>query len=161
MAGKSLKFSTGAEAINSIANLTLVMENGEQLTFSMADETEVPEDLDQCFKYYQKAAAQQAFWQYQTERMLHTVRFFETGLAKAEGDASVRLRDKLQDERPDELIAESAVNHAAACHPEIVKLKNSLNQLRLTYGLVKSVSDAVRRRSEVLKTCVEQFARTL
>lgn len=150
----------GGNALASVAAIELVLDNGEDYTLDVDKETLIPEDLDHVMAASIYAPGRLAFIGGQVERALFNVRVAEANLSKLEGDVNRQARLKIEADRDGEMVAENAVQAAVDCRKDVVASRLRLAELRLHYGLLRSLHEAASHRVWIMTRLLDQVAKS-
>jgi len=148
-----------ADVLADVEAIEVRLENGETVSFNMADELHIPAEAGALAKAARKTAAQVAFWNYQTERALKRVRSAEIKLARDEGKQWLVYR-KYHMEEECETPAQGTLRARVDYDRSLWTFRVALQARRKEYGVVRSMRDAVNHRSNMVRTLIGKYEPT-
>jgi len=151
-----LKRNHGEAFLSKCKEITIRLDNGEEVEFNVADELRIPSDPDLLLQAARKAPARVAFWAYQAERALGAVRKLEIRLAQVEGEYDLKYRGAIDDSPL--VLTEKVVKAHLDLDTSVRRVRVSLNRVRMQKGLIFAIAGAVEHRCYVLRKLVAQPA---
>lgn len=142
--------------LNNVDAISIRLDNGEVVELVIADEVEIPTDIDELVSAGRKSAAKLAFWSYQAERALEDVRRCEQKLATTEGRHYDLYRLFFTDEAgvdPTEGMIRAKIDQDT----QVRQSRLALRRRRREYGLLRAVRDAVDRRDSMLRALLHRY----
>lgn len=151
-AARNPKF--GEEALSEIEALTLRLDSGKVVTFTIADQLRIPSNPVEIIKEAKQAPARLAFWRAQAARAAQRARDLERryNYTVASYDLTHRVANNDADGEYTERLVRSQVDVTR----EVVQALQKLNRAKEQAELLKSVADAVEHRTYVLRTLVRR-----
>ncbi len=150
------KGSRGEDYLGSVKALTLTLEDGTTHDFDLDREIEIPDDPREVWRQLVKAPARFAFWAYQTERALKSVREREQLLDTQTGKIDLIFRQAYLDKwlgKGGEF-TETTIKSQVATDREVIMSRKSLDAARYQHGLLRAVKEAVGQRIFILQSLV-------
>jgi len=150
------KLRRATEVLRDTEALQLKLEDGSVETFSMAEELEIPTDLEDLAHAAREAPAQLAFWGYQTERMLVRLRKAEGMLDEKEAKSYLIYRafyEKEQCTDPTEAMIQARLSQDAT----IRTFRIALRSRKKEYGAVRAMRDAVNHRVSMVRMLIGKY----
>jgi hypothetical protein len=142
------------EFLRDVEEVTVVLDSGKQVSFSMEDELCIPGDPEHFAQEVRRAAARLAFWSYQVERSLRTVRRLEARLTEQEGLYTMAMRQKMKDDSERDgstvYVSDATLRAAVANVDQVKEVRRSLDRARNDMGVLRSVRDAHQVRCKML-----------
>lgn len=134
------------------------MENGEQVTTSIAAELEIPDGPREREREAARAPARFAFWAYQTERALAALRLAERRVEEAEAVEYQMARSWIAEHTTVEVPTEANVRTRMLLVQSgpLKTLKDSLAEAQVRYGVLRALRDASEHRSHALRRLTAQ-----
>jgi hypothetical protein len=142
-----------ADVLDELDALTLTLENGEVVQFSIAAELHISRVPEELARQGREAPAQLAFWTAQTERMLVRLRKAEAVLEEAEGKQALVYRQWYEEEEG-VTPTESMIRARLSQDVGIRRFRIALRARRKEYGAVRAVKDAVQYRVSMVRTLI-------
>ncbi len=139
----------GEDVLSEVEAITLVLESGRKATFSIADELAVAGDPDDLLAQANTAHARFAFWAYQAERALSSLRTAETRFASVEGTRRFAYSKTIKDD--DRYASSAVIEGMLASDQEIQKGREDLNSLRAHWNILRAVASALEHRTHLLR----------
>lgn len=141
----------GEDSLSDIESIEIVLEDGRKATFSMDAELCIPSDPDLLFAEAERAPARYAFWSYQTERALSTLR-----KAEAEYDRMVAGKELLWRKYYNDHTAEAPTNDMVRARVDqendVLRAKNRLTSRKREYGILRALRDAQAHRTRMIES---------
>jgi len=149
----------GEDWLERIDQLTLKLENGEQVTFDIAGEVSVPDvELGELRRLEANSPARYAFWSYQASRQRFEVRKLRRALIQAEANADVVCRRFIKEDT-DFDVTERGVRSWVDLDKAVQSARRKLNEAELALDIIESVRDAVRARTFTLGRLLNTHAK--
>lgn len=145
------KPNRGEDFLSGLDSLTMTLENNQTVTFDVANEVAIPESFDAIYRAAINASAKYAFWAYQTERSLARVRLAEIELSQLEGEVYSTVRQAVAGKQ---FVESKVIQSVVDTNDDVIASRKALNDLRFTYGTLRSVRDAIANRTQLLNTLV-------
>lgn len=144
----------GEDHLQDVEAITLVLDNGERTTLKIADELAVPDDPVELMREAKRAPARMAFWAYQMERALATLRAKERSFAKCEGMEYMIARTYIQDHTEVEIATEGNIRSRVSQSPTWNAEKEEVERAQRSYGVLRAVREALEHRSHLLRRLI-------
>ena len=144
------------DLLPSLSNITVTLENGQQVSFSIAKELALPDDPDGLLYAAQHAHDRYAFWAYQTERALKKLRAEELKCEDVEGSYGMHYRKWLLDQ-PEYNQTEGAVKNCLDMNNEVKHARAKANAARYTYGVLRSMRDSMYHRCFTVNRLIGRY----
>lgn len=150
----------GEDWLRDLETLTIRLESGAEVTFTLADETTIPTDVTVADLRRLDAASpgRLAFWGYQVARQRRAVRVAQRRLLEAEAAGDLVAR-KYVSECTDTQVTERAVRSHADLQPEVKAARLVFDEATYVLDVLDAVREAVRTRSFVLGRLLTTEAR--
>ena len=147
----------GSEStLASLSHITVILENGQHVKFSVAKELSLPDDPDGLLHAARHAHERYAFWAYQTERALKKVRAEELKCDDTDGHFGMHYRRYLL-ESHEFNVTETAVSDCKSMNKDVKSARAQANAARHTYGVFRSMRDAMRHRCFIVTRLVGRY----
>lgn len=151
MAAQRRKKKHGEDCLSHVESITLIMENEVSVTFEIASELGISDTDVGLAQDATTSAARYAFWAYQTERALLTVKECERDTADFEACTYLAWRkDGLLNHGG--LPTEGYLRSMLDADRQVRRKREKLADVRHEYAIVRAVRDAVAKRHEILRT---------
>jgi len=144
--------------LDSIDAIRIRHDNGSEAEHNLTSVLHIPTAPDDVLKSAREAPALIAYWGYYTERALGVVREQERQVAAVEGEMAFAFRNDGMN-HIDFSITESAVREFVDQNAIVRKARETLDNLRREYGIVRAIRDAVEHKSFVLRKMISRDTR--
>jgi hypothetical protein len=144
----------GDDFLRDVEAVVVRLESGKRAKFSVEKEVGLPTDEESLREAARRLPAQYAFWAYQTERALQAVRRLERELQSNEGDKYFGWRLRLHKDEvvdlPIERVTDKVLQAAVALDEELKGQRDTLDEARYQYGVLRAIRDAVEQKRFVI-----------
>lgn len=149
-----LKRPRSEDYLKDLRSVTILLENGERVRLDIEREVRIPIDPDKLYEAARTSPARLAFWAYQTERALRSLRIAERECARAEGywyQVYRRVYEKEECVDPTEAMLRASLDQDR----NVKEKRIAVSSRKTEYGTVRAVRDAIEQRTWMLRAMLQ------
>jgi hypothetical protein len=139
----------GEDYLASFDEISLRLENGQEVTFKMEDELCIPTDPLIVVVAHRQSPSRLAFWSAQADRAMLAVRKAERALAEVEAGVDMSSRKYVQEDTEFN-VTEKIVQDYVDLHSDVRKARIKYDAARKQFDLLRTMRTAMERRDFTL-----------
>jgi len=151
---KTIRKKANGAPDNDPDRLVVTFANGEQVAYSISDETRIPSNPDELVREAAKAPQQYGTWADLTATALRKVRNLEYTLQVMEAEIGWAVRAYIQQNDSPSYVSEDHVKRGVSANEKIQQARRKLNHARHKYERIRAVRDAVAHKCRIIANMV-------